>query len=380
MLKKYFDSILVFLCSFFIFNFILDYVSSDIELHINNLIRIKSLDSTYPSNFLLYFLINIFSVFSNDRSTIEFATIFILTLSVLAKYLISKKIISELTDRYIYILSLGMILFFAIPDPFSIFILKKMYLGKIVPNIWHNPTTILVLPFALLLFWKQLYVLKEKENINLILLHLLVFINVIIKPSFLFVYIPVTFFFLLSLIRIRGFRWFCINTTPLLTGSLLLVIQYYLIYFMQTGISQKEISGIMISKPFELFLHSVPAYYLPFSFLFSFLFPIISIIFFRDILSYQPFIYSLSLLLFGILISTFIIESGPRMTHGNFLWQNIICSYLFILSTILFLLKKIKDNTDLFNLKIKILIAVFFLHVFSGVLYLIKIGITLDYA
>ena len=80
----------------------------------------------------------------------------------------------------------------------------------------------------------------------------------------------------------------------------------------------------------------------------------------------------------AVLISAFVVEEGPRMTHGNFVWQNVVCTYLLFLSTIAYLTPKILDIKS-WVLKDKIMITLLTLHGFSGIVYLIKIGLTKSY-
>lgn len=381
MLKKYIDYILVFLFSFIVFIFMLKCVSTDIQLHINSLIRRNISGGEYEINFLLHYLVNIFSFFTNNRILMEIAMLVILSSSVLLKYIITKNIILGVTTRYVNVITVGLILFFAIPDPYSIFILKKMYIGRIVPVVWHNPTTILLFPFAILLFYKQLRVFDNNSNRDLFVIFILIILNAIIKPSFLLVYLPVTFLFLMKISLKKGFKWLIRTTTPLVLGGVTIFIQYYYIYYLGTrNIHPAGSSGIIISEPFEFFSNILPVWYIPISFLLSLLFFIISLVIFKDVLlRYTPFSYALSLFILGFFISAFILESGPRIDHGNLLWQNVICSYLLVLTTVSFIVPRMFTN-GISNRKKAILISILSLHIISGFLYLLKIALTLDYA
>jgi hypothetical protein len=258
--------------------------------------------------------------------------------------------------------------------------LEKFYLGRFVPQVWHNSTTIFLFPFAILLFWKQLMVfdLSYKSNIkDIIILNILVFTNAAIKPSFLFVYLPITFLFLLNKFRSFYNKDFWLNLTPLLTGAILIIIQSYLIFKLELGGLQESDSNIAISYPFKILSSLIPFWYIPIAFLLSFLLPICTTLLYKEILTYKPYLFSLSLTVTGILISAFFYETGFRMYHGNMFWQNIICSYLLFLSTISFLTPKIL-NKNSWDIKIKFILVLFVLHSLSGFLYLLKIGITLE--
>jgi hypothetical protein len=122
----------------------------------------------------------------------------------------------------------------------------------------------------------------------------------------------------------------------------------------------------------------VPLWFIPFSFIFSYALVIFATIFYKEILNFTPFKYALSLTIFGIVISAFIIERGPRELHGNFLWQNVICTYLLFMTTVSFLASKLLIKAT-WTLKDRILGSLFFIHAISGILYLIKIVVTTSY-
>jgi len=364
-------------------------VPTDIIAHINHALKINSNESSYPANFLFYFLLNLFSGFSNNEPLIYSVTIVLLSLATLAKYIISKKIIlglilkDKIETHYnkTCLIALGLFFCFAIPDPFSLFVLKKMYLAKFAPMVWHNSTTIFLFPFAILLFWKQIKFLDLSYEVrfkDVFLINILVVMNLAIKPSFIFTYAPVTFFLLLSRFRVDTIKNVILSLTPIFTSGLFILVQYYLLFNLQQGSIQEESSGILISTPFEALSHWVPLWFIPISLFLSFSLPIFSMIIFKEIIKYRPFYYSLSLTIVGLIISAFIMESGPRMYHCNFMWQNVICSYLLLLSTVSFLVPKFL-NKDQKSKKMVLLKVLFLVHSLAGILYLIKIFFTRNY-
>ncbi|MGB0880999.1 MAG: hypothetical protein ACPGTO_10570 [Polaribacter sp.] len=315
--------------------------------------------------------------------------IILLSSATVAKYFLSKKIIFRLTKKNklqprtqgIYYIFFGLFFCFAIPDPFSYFVLNKMYLGRFVPVVWHNSTTILLFPFAILLFWKQLKIIDSVHKTTLseiLVINILVIINVLIKPSFLFVYMPVTFIFLLKNFKINKLKSLFLKLTPLFTGTVIIIAQYYLLFILQKGTGQHKSSSVEISQPFEVLNSWIPTWFIPISLLLSFALPIFSLFFYKEILKYKPFLYALCLTIFGILISAFLKETEDRMLHGNFMWQNIICAYLLFLATISFLIPKFFGN-NLRSKKIIFLKGLFFAHALSGILYILKMTITLNY-
>lgn len=383
--KKHLDYIILFVFCACVFTYVIFFTNSDIPDHIGHILKINSTDTSYPPNFVFYFGVNLFSAFSSSKLLMYGVTVVLLSAASLAKYALSKSIILDLNRHYVFekgkltLLALGLFLCFAIPDPYSVLVLKKMYLGRLAPIAWHNSTTIMVFPFAIWLFWKQLKVFDvsyKATRKDIQILTLLVIGNILIKPSFIFVYIPVTFFFLLNKIKVEGIKRFLFNLVPIITGGLFIVVQYFLIYFLQKGSIQEEPSSVVISAPFEAFSLFVPLWYLPVAFVLSLALPILSIILYREILKYKPFIYSLMLTVAGVALSACVMESGPRMLHGNFMWQNIICTFLLMLSTVSFLASRFHD---LKSKRTIALLAVFLIHTLSGILYLVKMVLTTSY-
>lgn len=73
---------------------------------------------------------------------------------------------------------------------------EKIYLGQGTPNIWHNPTSLVVKPFAICCFFmvlKLLASIQQKIEIKrkqYITLSILIFLSVLAKPSFIQGFIP----------------------------------------------------------------------------------------------------------------------------------------------------------------------------------------------
>lgn len=384
-LKKNIDVILLFVVCMSFFLYVIMSLNSDITVHIEQVMKINASEVSYPPNFIFYFTINFLSAFCNIEFILIAASSLLLAIATVAKYAISKSIIKsqlvEIKDANNYkiiVIALSLFFCFAIPDPYAYFVLQKMYLGRLVPMVWHNSTVILLFPFALLLYWKQLKFFDKNYKTtakDILIVNGLVILNILIKPSFIFVYLPITFFFLLDRFKTDRLKIFLLNLTPLLTGGLFIIGQYYLIYKMQQGSFQSDASSIAISYPFEVTLLWFPAWYIPIAYLLSLALPIFTIIFFRDVFKHKPFKYAFALTILGLVISTFIIETGPRMAHGNFTWQNVVCAFLLMLATVSFLVPKfVREEKK--TKKMKFLIALFFIHSLSGILYLLKYSVS----
>lgn len=86
------------------------------------------------------------------------------------------------------------------------------YMGPRTGNIWHNPTYLIVKPFAVLIFFLYIDIFKNfkdnnrtKENKRLVLAGILLCVSAVLKPSFYQMFLPALFCFcLVELIKEHG--------------------------------------------------------------------------------------------------------------------------------------------------------------------------------
>lgn len=91
-------------------------------------------------------------------------------------------------------------------------IIEDYYLGSVLSNPWHNPTTLVVKPLAILIFYIYVSVFddyakqkREKENKRLIYAALWLVLSGICKPSFFQMFVPALFIYCcIRLICSRG--------------------------------------------------------------------------------------------------------------------------------------------------------------------------------
>jgi len=111
-------------------------------------------------------------------------------------YLIVKKLLVNNNYSDESMIGIALILNFltAIYNPFS----GNFYLGQGSPNVWHNPTMTAVKPFALISIVGIIEVLnRDKVNMGVLWIGLVLIISAIMKPSFLIVFIPGLLLFVL---------------------------------------------------------------------------------------------------------------------------------------------------------------------------------------
>jgi hypothetical protein len=358
-------------------------IPTDIRLHANFIIEYAQGLKNFPTNFLYYFTVYLFGFFSSNYKVLLVASIAVLSLITLYKYQIVKKIIvSELntTDYKIASITSAVLLFvFALP---SVLIFNNLYyLGSFTPNIWHNSTTIFVMPFVILLYWESCQQLLQFNSKRLWIISLLILINVCIKPSFLFVYLMVYPFFLLY--KYRFSRTFFLSIIPIAIATFLILIEYLLIYKLAPPTAEKSGVGLelfkilklystkaIVQNPFLLLLNSV---------FFSYFFPIVFLIKNKVQLKNTSVLFAVLNCVVSIVISQTLTETGDRASHGNFSWQTFMCSFLLFLICTIQLLKLIYSNHKLHLKSHRFELIALVLHFLSGFIYFIHTFITNKY-
>jgi hypothetical protein len=341
----------------------------------------------YPPNFIYYFLIDMFSFFTKEVHLLNIATIFILTLALYGKFCLSARIYEfvcvsdEIDNKLInnkYLVSFLLAIVFSLPSVLFIFD-GRWYLGQLVPNVWHNSTTILLMPFSCYMVLLTLMLLKKNQTDfkTLIILVFVGIISVFIKPSFAFIYVP-------SLI-VSGLiqrKWSLLLIAMLLV--VFIIIQYYLIYIENhvADIYSKDGETDLTTSSVEIDVFRVWKYFsngsksiMLVSFVSSLLFPIAFIFSnFKIVIQDQYFRLSLLMATFGLLIFFIFKESGTRQYHGNFYWNAVVGLY-FLWSAVVFSFFRYKSLLK----KQKLLSYLFNLHVLSGCIYILRILIMGSY-
>ena len=365
-----------------IFILIILNVSTDIQAHLA-FVRdfINGEKSSLPGNFLLYLILYLFSFISDKTFFMLPLLSFILTCSVLAKYYISKQImLSELRVSYhpkqISLTAAALIFLFSVPIGL-LSISQTFYLGYFPPNVWHNSTTIFVMPFALLLFYFATLQIKNYKNGRMWLILSLTIINAFAKPSYLFVFFIVYPIF--SLLKYKLTKTFFHSLIPIFAGTVVVLGEYLVIYQLNgtTG------DGVAINPLFFYVNHLISDSHeilqLLIFLLGSFIFPIVMLMKNPGILHKNVSLqFALWSSIIGLIIFYLFTETGSRLTHGNFQWQVVISNYILFFVLTLNLLKLVSENN--FNIK-KFLpeTAAFSLHFLSGAVYLIYMLLSKSY-
>jgi len=376
-------TLLAFVASFLLFaGLLFAPVYSDLHNHIRYVVMIHNDVIGPPANFLYYLIIYAGVLFRGDWTPLLWAAAWTLAVSVAAKYLLTYAILSgrwraepspaegELSEAPSPLLASGfscaLLLAFSLPT--AAVLDGRWYLGQTPPNVWHNSTTIFLMPFAVALFWVSYRNLREPTLRGDLVVAALCIANVLAKPSFFFAFAPI---YPLMLVAQHGLgKKFWLHVWPAALGGTCVGVQYYLLYSLQIGNAFDGESQIVI-RPFEAWsLHSSN---IPISIAASALFPLTYFACFFKQAWRDPLLrYAALLFLISLMIMALVSETGPRRHHGNFFWQAYVSNYLLFTSVVLRLVQRPRADgrTDR---RRRVLLVVLGLHVISGIAYIAKV-------
>jgi hypothetical protein len=242
---------------------------------------------------------------------------------------------------------------------------EHYYVGEVPPNVWHNPSTILLMPFAVGLFWASLLFLENGDKKYLWISLVLGAFNIAAKPSFVLCFLPV--FPLFALIR---FGWDQRMWRALLLASAIMCmlgLQYVYVYVVDpSGSSTTSSSGVTIA-PFLVWksytsdiLRAIIA---------SYLFPVVALsLGGRVVWRRRSVRYAVALAAVGLTEYALLAEGGARAVEGNFTWQAIITQYILFLALVAALLPWLRSRR--WGIRQMIIVLAFGVHVWAGLHYL----------
>jgi hypothetical protein len=368
----------------YIFKTIIDKsISTDIQTHTRHLLACVD-QRIVPTPPLYFTMLFILGGFSFNIALLNQIAIYLLSVFVCLKFFTTYYVVSDRleaqSEQSSFKLLLGVVilcLLFVAPIYYELG--GRMYLGRLGINVWHNSTTIVAMPFVILLFRESLKFI-ENEHIskrNIIYIFLLAFIQILIKPSFLFAYAPT---FPLMLLFKDGIRhpkfWWSVGIVASI--CVFIFVEYYVIYQLDTfgKVYKQSKSGLEI-KPFKVWSHYSKNIWLDatVSIFFPLIFTLLTI---KDLKHNTSLQFAIVLFIFAILVAILIVERGNRALHGNLFWQVIMTNYLLFLVCIISVFKKMKKWAR-WNVKSILLTVAFMCHTISGVLYVHKILIARSY-
>lgn len=211
-------------------------MNSDLPVHIQLVIDSRSQDTQLGYS-IYYTLLEVLSG-GGDVNALRRAAIAVLA-GAYGLRLAATWFVFSLTGVGIAVRTVGTLVT-AIAAPITVAGCEYLYLGKLTPVIWHNSTTILAVPFALMLFVSTCWVMLRKERAwtPQVVQVALVILSGWTKPNYLLALVPALALWCVVAVMVttpgsRGgiFKDLWWRAAPAgLTAALVLVVQFVLTY------------------------------------------------------------------------------------------------------------------------------------------------------
>ena len=305
---------------------------------------------------LIYGLSKLFSI------SLEWSSVILLSLTKVCTVYVFIRIFQHhlISPTMVWWLALAM---FVISPIYIPFFNKFIYLGQGSASTWHNPTSLPLIPIALittLLIVPLMRVNKIKFKECLCISAILA-ASTILKPNFVLSFIPALSMYVLLYYRKNHVAW--IKALVAISPTLLLLTWQLFEY------DKMPNAGKMIFDFLGVWKLYSPNPLI--SIVISTAFPLLILLFRGKLILKNHFlILSWLGLIVSFLISAFFAESGASYSAGNFMWGiNIFLPPVFVFSLIEFA-SWLKEKKEMgFYVAAFVLI----LHVISGIWYLVKI-------
>lgn len=356
---------LLFIFSYFLFMRMYA-IQEDLLLHLSIVLdKIEKGNLFLPVSYnsFMQWAIYLFGFGRKDLMFLSFP--FILALSFAAKYIVMRFILLDymlqqnLDYKNDWISRFGS-LFACFAFPIYTFgqISTYWYRGATPPCVWHNPTVIFVMPFAMLLFWFTYKLIVNKTLFLGITVFILFVLNMFSKPVFLMPVIPIFTAFILFIGVNTDGGFFCsiskkkiLYLAPFIIIATVMILYMYNRLFGKVGLSISLWETIkfhnnnygfvsmvdFISKRFfhfncvNYFFHNIIIIFAVMSRLFlnnAFFFVSLLLLKKKNLLLN---IYAFLIWLFGIAIM-FIVTEKEGAGHENFMWHVITCNAILIIA------------------------------------------------
>lgn len=339
---------------------------SDLPVHSHLLVKFAKAHS-FPVYTVWYRLAYVFAGFSEQYSYIAYASIFLLAVSVVAKYIITYWILRANCTRpkNITLISFAMIFVMPIISYYSctngslnnsICVNDfHVYLGNAAPNQWHNSTLILAMPFNLLLFYYSVKNCQSERLYPFLAMGILSVISILCKPNYALAFLPVLCITILILnIKSQQYLRALIRCSLVAVPSVLALVYQWYFTFLHNDVFEYNTKTVV--APFLVWSNYSP--HIVLSLILSIAFPLLVLVFyfkkinFYLMLSWLTFLVALSMMA--------LLAEYPGWSAGNYFWGAIAANYILFLSTVSFLLNQPIDWQS------KIAYLVFGVHFLSG--------------
>lgn len=247
-----------------------------------------------------------------------------------------------------------------------------LYFGYIGLNVFHNPTILVLKPFALAVFWLAACFWRSADEPRSPWLWwampLLLILSALAKPSFLIVFLPgLTLFLLWRQLNGKFVDWPFYLLGVVVPSVLVLGWQFWVTYSAEQvpGFAAGK-SGIVLA-PFTL-MKLYSDWLLP-KLLLSLAFPLtVTVTMWHSARRDPQLLLGWAIFVVGAVQTYFLMESGPRATDGNFVWSGQIGLWILFVASISHFFTVQQDGGERAPTPSWLLcMGVLFLHVLSGI-------------
>lgn len=362
----------------------IDNQQCDFYNHMNFALSYKFTDLAYVflnqnSYFMWHLFVRLFSkIFFVP---IEFSTAIVTSLINVISFLLVEKIMAKANVKFSE--TITFILFLVSPIYLPWFN-QRIYLGQSSPNVWHNPTFIMVRPFVIICFFliiKMLKQIEKREKITIkqyLCLSVLLLLSVLAKPSFLQGFIPgLGIYFVVRCIyeRFKNIKQYLLICLTFVPGTLLMCYQLFFYFFSGLEVANEGV-GIGWMEVLSKYTTNIWV-----STLLVLLFPLLYFIFNIKRCYKNPIIQvAFSYLLCSWLEVVLLYEEGYRKYHINFGWAYALSLFIFWTVALIdysktFFVDDVKVQGKFYWIKNKILITILGLHLICGIYYIYLLAV-----
>lgn len=338
---------------------------SDIPVHVSLILKFIH-TGAFPNYSIYYIVIYFLSFMSNDFARLLKTAVCFLSFMVLVKALISYNILYKDTNN-LKASALVSILLILVSPIINWWNFPYIYIGQLSPTVWHNSTTILNIPFSILLFYYSINTLMSSQYKNIITISVLILLCAITKPNYLLSFLPVYF----TCVCYMGLKENIYKLLPKLAIVFIPILSILILQYTGT-FNGNSVSSAIAVNPFgvwELYSSNIPM-----SMLVSIAFPLLfSVLFFEQIKNEPEILLSWAIFIIAVTEFAIFAEVGKHFSAGNIGWACNISLYILFLSCISKLIKQPITK------KYYLAASVFLFHVISGMFYYHRIVTGLGY-
>jgi hypothetical protein len=342
------------------------------DIH-DHLLAVQEMSHRWQWNLysLFYLLTYLLSFGMGNFSVISCAAMALLTLSVIAKGILSYLVLKNASGRKLIaaFATIALVLIMPLPNWWKP---EQIYLDKIAPNLWFNSTFILTMPFAVLLFFSAISWLRTLSLRSWLWVLISCLMSVLTKPNYALAFIPalgVAVLIRITIFQNREFAralWCFAGLT--LVAIFILGLQYADSY-LSSGVtpSASATSSPFIIAPFAVWTLYSPN--IPASLLLSIAFPLsVAILYFDKIKANLPTLLAWGVWLVALLQYILLAETGEYFRDGNWGWGSNIAMYIVFLTSMMVVL------SEPISRRFYLVTVVWTLHLATGIYYFVNIS------